>query len=336
MDAHGVDVLDEADGDLLVLRIPDDLELELLPADHRFLHQELADEAGRQTSVGHGAEFLDVVDQAAARSSHGVRGADDHRVAEVRGNLLRLFHCVGELAPGHVDAQAGHGGLEGFAILPTPDGVDVDADDFDAEAIENAGSRQLRAQVEARLAAEVREQRIRSLLLDDLGHPFRVQRLEVGHVRHAGVGHDGRRIGVGQDDLVAKRSEGLAGLGPRVVELTGLSDDNGPGTDDHHFSNVVPPGHGGFSSIVGSGDRWASLERECSLTAPGSPRASQQRDVVALAERLTGTSHTSRSGGHPVTLGRGRNLEATVQALQRESSAAPTATRSWNLSFFEP
>ena len=40
--AHGVDVLDEADGDHLVLGVADDLQLQLLPAQHRLLDQDLA------------------------------------------------------------------------------------------------------------------------------------------------------------------------------------------------------------------------------------------------------------------------------------------------------
>ena len=46
MDAHRIHVFDETDGDQLVFGVADDLQLQLLPAEHRFFDQDLADEAG--------------------------------------------------------------------------------------------------------------------------------------------------------------------------------------------------------------------------------------------------------------------------------------------------
>ena len=44
--AHGVHVLDETDRDHLVLGVPHHLQFQFLPAQHRFLHQDLAHQAG--------------------------------------------------------------------------------------------------------------------------------------------------------------------------------------------------------------------------------------------------------------------------------------------------
>ncbi len=41
-----------------------------------------------------------------------------------------------------------------------------------------------------------------------------------------GIGHDGGRVGVDQDDLIAQLSQGLAGLGAGIVEFAGLADDD--------------------------------------------------------------------------------------------------------------
>ena len=46
MDAHGIHVFDETDGDHLVFGVTDDFQLQLLPAEHRFLDEDLADHAG--------------------------------------------------------------------------------------------------------------------------------------------------------------------------------------------------------------------------------------------------------------------------------------------------
>jgi len=67
--AHGVDVLDEADRDLLLLRVPDDLELQLLPADDRLLDQDLSDQARGEAALGDRAELLGVVDDASPRAA---------------------------------------------------------------------------------------------------------------------------------------------------------------------------------------------------------------------------------------------------------------------------
>ena len=52
VDAHRVDVLDRADDDGVVRAVAHDLELELLPAGHRLLDQDLGDGAGGQALGG--------------------------------------------------------------------------------------------------------------------------------------------------------------------------------------------------------------------------------------------------------------------------------------------
>jgi hypothetical protein len=81
MDAHRIDVLDEADRDHLILGVSHDLEFQLFPAEHRFFDEHLVHHAGSQPPGGDGLQFLDVVDQASTRAPEGVRGSDNHRVA---------------------------------------------------------------------------------------------------------------------------------------------------------------------------------------------------------------------------------------------------------------
>ena len=44
MNSHGVNILDEADGYSLILGITNNLELQLLPPQHRLLYEYLANE----------------------------------------------------------------------------------------------------------------------------------------------------------------------------------------------------------------------------------------------------------------------------------------------------
>lgn len=69
-----------------------------------------------------------------------------------------------------------------------------------------------------------------------------------------GVGHDGGRVGVHEDDLVALLAEGLHGLGAGVVELAGLADDDGAGTEDHDLLYVGALAAGGGGGGRGGGD----------------------------------------------------------------------------------
>ena len=61
-----------------------------------------------------------------------------------------------------------------------------------------------------------------------------------------GIGHDGCRVRINQHNFVSERPQGLAGLGAGVIELTGLTDNNGAGTDDHNLVNISAFGHRPF------------------------------------------------------------------------------------------
>ncbi len=84
---------------------------------------------------------------------------------------------------------------------------------------------------------------VRALLGDDLRHDLRRDRLDIGRVRQVRVGHDGRRIGIDQNDPVALFLERLAGLRAGIVELAGLADDDRSRADDQDRGDVGPFGH---------------------------------------------------------------------------------------------
>ncbi len=144
---------------------------------------------------------------------------------------------------GRAQADLGHGHLELLAVLGGGDGGGVGADQLDAFALEHARLDQLHGQVERGLAAQGGQQGVGVLALDDLGQDLDVERLHVGGVREVGVGHDGGRVGVGQDDPVALLPQHPAGLGARVVELAGLPDDDGARPDEQDRLDVVATRH---------------------------------------------------------------------------------------------
>ena len=136
--AHGVHVLDEADGDHLVLGVADHLQLEFLPAEHRLFHQDLSHQAGGDSAARHHLQLLDVVDQAATRSAHGVGGPDHDRVSQLGGDAFGLFHRERRRAARHLDAQAVHGLFERDAVFAAFDGVHLHADHLDPIPVQDA------------------------------------------------------------------------------------------------------------------------------------------------------------------------------------------------------
>ena len=155
-----------------------------------------------------------------------------------------LGHGVDHGALGHAQADGGHGGAELVAGLGPADGGVVGADELDAVLLEGAVLGEGDGQVERGLAAQGGQQGVRPLHLDDLGHHFGHQGLDVGAVGERGVGHDGGRVGVDQHHLEALLHEHLAGLGAGVVELAGLPDDDGAGAEQHDLVDVGAAGHG--------------------------------------------------------------------------------------------
>ncbi len=231
VDAHGVEVLDRADDHEIVRPVAHDLELVLLPAEHRLLDQDLADGAGRQPPAGGGRELLAVVDDAAADTAQRVARADDERKADLLREPDGLLDRPDDAAGGHLEADLAHGVSEELPVLGQLDGLEPRADQLDPVLLEDPHLGERHGEIQAGLPAQGGQQRVGSLLLDDAGDGLGVERLDVGAVRELRVGHDCRRVGVHQDDDEPLLAQRLAGLGAGVVELAGLADHDRAGAD---------------------------------------------------------------------------------------------------------
>jgi hypothetical protein len=65
--AHGIEVLDRADDDAVVLPVADNLHLEFLPPDHRLLDEELARGGSVEAALADRVELFHVVGDARRR-----------------------------------------------------------------------------------------------------------------------------------------------------------------------------------------------------------------------------------------------------------------------------
>ena len=241
--AHRVDVLDRADDDHVVAAVAHQLELVLLPAEHRLLDEDGVHRGVGQAVGGHPAEHRLVGGDARAEAAHGEAGPDDDRVADLLGGGQRLLDGAADRRARGVGADRPDDVLEDLPVLAAVDRVDVGADELDAVLLQHAVLVQADGDVERGLPAEGGQQRVGALLGDDLLDELRRQRLDVGGVGDLGVGHDRRRVAVDQADPQPLGAQHAAGLGAGVVELGGLADEDRPGADDHHVLDVGPLRH---------------------------------------------------------------------------------------------
>ncbi|OQC02603.1 MAG: hypothetical protein BWX80_03078 [Candidatus Hydrogenedentes bacterium ADurb.Bin101] len=243
MHAHGVHILNEADRDNLILCVAHDFEFQLFPAQHGFLDEHLSHQTGGEPARGHRAQLLLIEHQSASCAPHRIGRPQHHRVTQFRRDGFRLFHAVCQFTFGHFNADGIHGFLERFAVFPAFDGIQLDADDLDIIFVQHPGLGQLRGKIQAALAAQVRQQRIRPLFFNNLGEGFHIERLYIGGIGHDRVGHNGCRIGIYQQGFIPQRAQRLAGLGTGVIELACLANDNRARTNNHNFVDIVSTRH---------------------------------------------------------------------------------------------
>ena len=243
MYADRVNVLHVTDGDGVALVVAHDLVLDFLPAGDALLDQNLVN-AGVHDAGGRDlAQLLPGVGDAAAGAAERVRRTDDDRQTDLAGEINRVLDRVNDLGGNDRLADLLHGVLEHLAVLRLCDGGRVRAEQLYAHLLEEAVLAQLHGEVQTGLTAEVGQQGVRVLLLDDLLNGLDGHRLDVDLVRHGLVGHDGRRVGVYQNDLQTLLAQCAARLRACIVELGRLTDDDRAGAQYHYLMNILAQRH---------------------------------------------------------------------------------------------
>ena len=150
---------------------------------------------------------------------------------------------MGDGVARHVETNGAHRFVEALAVFRHVDGIATRADHLHVEAFEHTFAREIQRTIQCGLATHGRQQRIGPLALDHLrnGAPF--QRLDVGRIGHCRVGHDGRGIGVDENDAATFFAQRLTGLRAGVVELAGLADDDGARTENQNRRKIAALRH---------------------------------------------------------------------------------------------
>ena len=238
MHAHGVEVLDGAHDDAVAGVVTHDLHLVLFPTLDGLLDQHLVGRREFKTLAHDGDELLVSMRDATTGAAEGKARTQHAGISHALGDGLGVCHAVGIARARDLQADLGHGLVKELAVLAALDGGKVAADHLDAVLVERAVLCQFDGGVQTGLAAQRGQQRVRALFLDYALDKLGSDGLDIGAVGQARVGHDGRRVGVDQDDLKAILLEHLAGLGAGVVKLTGLANDNGARANDEDTLDV--------------------------------------------------------------------------------------------------
>ena len=179
-------------------------------------------------------------------------------------DLVRLRQRMRHRGARAFEADLLHRVLEQLAVLGHVDGFARGRDELHAVFGEHAFAHQVERGVQRGLATHGGQQRVGLFLLDDARQRAPVDGLDVDRVGHLRVRHDGRRIGIHQDDAIALFPERLAGLRAGIVELAGLADDDRAGADDQDAFDVCAFWH----------ESRAALRRPCPATVCAAHAAS--------------------------------------------------------------
>ena len=226
MNTNGVYILNKANCYLVVLSVTNDFELQLFPAVDTLFNENLANERSLESSCTDYLQLVNVVDHTAAGAAHCISRTENYRIFELFSYLYSLVNAVSYLASGHTDAELTHSVFELDTVLTTLDSIHLYTNDLNAVLFKYTGLIQLRAEVESGLSAEVRQECVRTLLVDYLGKSVKIQRLDVCDISNIGVRHDSCGVRIHENNLISQLTEGLAGLGAGIVEFAGLSDDD--------------------------------------------------------------------------------------------------------------
>ena len=161
------------------------------------------DRGERKGVFHHRRQLIVVAGEAAASAAQRKRGAKDDRITDLMRSGNGFLHGVGDVGRDNGLADALAELLEQLAVLGRLDALGVGAQQLNAALLQHALLGQLHSEVKAGLTADAGDNRVRTLIAADARHILERQRLHIDLVRNGGIRHDGRRVGIGEDNLVA-------------------------------------------------------------------------------------------------------------------------------------
>ena len=250
MHPQRIEIFDRADDDDVVVGVAHHLQLVFLPTKDRFLDQHFRNGRQLQAAANHVVEFAPIVRHRRAAPSHGETRSQHAGQANHLEHFVGFGQIVHRPPAANLQPDLHHRLFEFFAILGLANDVGPGTDHLYPVFGQHAVLVQFHRQVQRRLAPQRRQQRVGPLGFDHPGNDFPGQRLDVGAIGHARIGHDRRRIRIDQHHLIAFFAQGFAGLGSRIIELAGLTDHDRARANQQNSVNIVPTRHGNNPSTA--------------------------------------------------------------------------------------
>ena len=169
MNTHGVEVLNGANNDHVILEIPHHLQLIFLPAQQGFFHDDFADHTGFKPCAGKSFHLLPVVSHATAHTAQGEARPDYEGVPDLLSHLSCLRHVPCNAASRDAQANSRHGVSELLPILRLANHREGGTDHLRAYLLQQAGFGHLDRGVETGLPSQSRKHGLGSFPLDHLG-----------------------------------------------------------------------------------------------------------------------------------------------------------------------
>ena len=248
MHAQRIHVLDGTDNHHVVLAVAHQLQLEFLPSEDGFFDEHVGLGRSSQSATGDAFQVGVVVRKARTQATHGEGRADHHGKTQFSNGGAYLIHVVADGRTGRGTADLGHDVLELLAILTALNGIDVRTNQLHTVFVQDAEAVQLDGCVQRGLSTQGCQHGIHLVASGffsgkDLLDVLRLDGLNVGVISELRVRHDGGGVGVDEGDAQSLLLEHAAGLGAGVIELTGLADDDGAGTDHEYVLDVFTTWH---------------------------------------------------------------------------------------------
>ena len=243
MNPHGIEILDRANHHEVVANVAHHFEFVFFPTQRRFLNQRLMHRAGVQRARNQVRKFFAIVSNRAARTAQRERGPNHHGIPQ----LVRQTHCIRNrshhFGRRYFQPNVAAHIFEQQTVLGNLDCLHRRANQLHIIFFENPRLGKLHREIQSRLSSHSWQQRIWPFGCDDRFKIFLRQRLDVRPVRSLRIRHDRRRIRIDEDYLIPFRTQRLASLRPRIVELAPLPDHNRPRANNQNLPNVSPFRH---------------------------------------------------------------------------------------------
>ena len=249
-----------ADGNTVIPAIPDDLVLDLLPALHTFLDENLW--AGSKSFAAERLQLIFILCETGTETAESVCGTNNDGVSDRGSGEDGFLEVRGGLGLGTLLPDCSHRGCEKLSVLRCDDRLDRRSENADTKF--GKFVLQFDTDVEGGLASKGDIDPVRTLVLDDLSHEFWGDWKEVDFIGEPLGSCDGSDVRVDHDGINSFLLQSLDRLRTGIVEFSGLADGKTSGSEDENLLNLrsrspllvfllSPPWHGDRDRRAGGG-----------------------------------------------------------------------------------